>query len=214
MPKFLINSAGDQFFLPDSSRFYFDDLPGEKYLRYIPNSDHSLKGTDAFDSLAAFYQSIVAGSPRPKFTWKFEHDGSIRVESETAPLDVTLWQATNSQHRDFRLESVGPIYQSSKLPPSQQGVYIARVPKPPKGWTAFFVELAYPQLNIHSSSLPPCALCRTLCPIPLPAPAIRQWVRPRLKPRIDGMASALVVRQSLVPSRRAALGLFILRSIL
>ncbi len=68
MPKFLINSAGDQFFLPDSSRFYFDDLPGEKYLRYIPNSDHSLKGTDAFDSLAAFYQSIVAGSPRPKFS--------------------------------------------------------------------------------------------------------------------------------------------------
>ena len=144
MPKFLINSAGDQFFLPDSSRFYFDDLPGEKYLRYIPNSDHSLKGTDAFESLAAFYQSIVAGSARPKFTWKFEHDGSIRVESETAPLDVTLWQATNPQHRDFRLESVGPIYQSSKLPPSQHGVYIARVPKPPKGWTAFFVELTYP----------------------------------------------------------------------
>ena len=27
MPKFLINSAGDQYFLPDSSQFYFDALP-------------------------------------------------------------------------------------------------------------------------------------------------------------------------------------------
>ncbi len=30
MPKFLINAADDQFFLPDSSQFYFDDLKGEK----------------------------------------------------------------------------------------------------------------------------------------------------------------------------------------
>ena len=29
MPKFVINSAGDQYFLPDSSRFYFDALIGE-----------------------------------------------------------------------------------------------------------------------------------------------------------------------------------------
>src|SRR5437763_977962 len=32
LPKFVINSAGDQYFLPDSSRFYFDALIGEKYL--------------------------------------------------------------------------------------------------------------------------------------------------------------------------------------
>lgn len=28
MPKFIINATGDQFFLPDSWRFYFNDLPG------------------------------------------------------------------------------------------------------------------------------------------------------------------------------------------
>ena len=44
MPKFMVYAAGDQFFLPDSSRFYFDDLKGEKYLRYVPNTDHSLRG--------------------------------------------------------------------------------------------------------------------------------------------------------------------------
>ena len=42
MPKFIINDTGDQFFLPDSSQFYFADLLGVKYLRYVPNTDHSL----------------------------------------------------------------------------------------------------------------------------------------------------------------------------
>ena len=70
MPKYIVNSAGDQFFLPDSWRFYFDDLRGEKHLRYVPNTDHSLKGSDALQSVAAFYASILTGTPRPQVTWK------------------------------------------------------------------------------------------------------------------------------------------------
>ena len=64
MPKFIMNSAGDQYFLPDSSRFYFDDLPGEKYLRYVPNTDHSLKNSDARQSLIAFYDAVLHNRPR------------------------------------------------------------------------------------------------------------------------------------------------------
>ena len=37
MPKLLLNACGDQFFLPDSSQFYFDGMAGVKYLRYVPN---------------------------------------------------------------------------------------------------------------------------------------------------------------------------------
>ena len=33
MPKYVINATGDQFFLPDSSRFYFDKLKAESHLR-------------------------------------------------------------------------------------------------------------------------------------------------------------------------------------
>ena len=47
MPKFLVNATGDQFFLPDSWRFYLADLPGETHVRYVPNADHGLKDTDA-----------------------------------------------------------------------------------------------------------------------------------------------------------------------
>ncbi len=47
LPKYLINSSGDQFFLPDSARFYWNRLPAEKHIRYVPNSDHSLSNTTA-----------------------------------------------------------------------------------------------------------------------------------------------------------------------
>ena len=79
LPKLVMQAAGDQYFLPDSSRFYFDDLQGEKYLRYIPNTDHGLRNTDAGESSLAFYQAVVSGTPRPKFSWTFERNGDIRV---------------------------------------------------------------------------------------------------------------------------------------
>jgi len=143
MPKFMIQGAGDQFFLPDSSRFYFDDLKGEKYLRYIPNADHSLKGTDALESSLAFYQAFLNGTPRPQFTWAFEANGDIKVASKSKPVSVKLWQATNPDSRDFRLMTIGPAYRGEEVPEQGSGIYIGRVPKPEKGWTAYFVELTW-----------------------------------------------------------------------
>jgi len=143
VPKLMINAAGDQFFLPDSSRFYFDELRGEKYLRYVPNADHSLKGSDARDSSLTFYEAFLNGTPRPQFHWTFEANGDIRVTSKGKPAAVKLWQATNAEHRDFRLMTIGPAYRSSDLQDQGGGTYIGRVPKPETGWTAYFVELTY-----------------------------------------------------------------------
>jgi PhoPQ-activated pathogenicity-related protein len=143
LPKYVVNAAGDQFFTPDSSKFYFDDLKGPKYLRYVPNGDHSLRGTDAADSVLAFYRAVVKGSPLPKFKWTTGKDGSITVETETKPLQVNLWQATNPKARDFRLMTIDKAYQSSPLKPDDKGVYVGRVAKPEAGWTAFFVELVF-----------------------------------------------------------------------
>ncbi|MFL5341965.1 MAG: PhoPQ-activated pathogenicity-related family protein [Gemmataceae bacterium] len=143
MPKYVVNAGGDQYFPPDSSKFYFSDLPGEKYLRYVPNADHSLRGSDAHESILAFYQAVLAKSAMPKFGWEMAADGSIRVKAQDKPTEVNLWQATNPKARDFRLMTIGPAYQKSKLEPGEAGTYVARVPKPETGWTAFFVELVY-----------------------------------------------------------------------
>ena len=144
MPKLMINSAGDQFFLPDSSQFYFDDLKGEKYLRYVPNTDHSLKKSDARETMMAFYDAVLRKAPRPRFTWKFETDGSVRVKAADRPAEVKLWQATNPEARDFRLEKIGLAYQSSTLEDQGGRTYVAKVGKPAKGFTAYFVELTFP----------------------------------------------------------------------
>ncbi|MBX9790402.1 MAG: PhoPQ-activated pathogenicity-related family protein [Pirellulales bacterium] len=144
MPKFIVNAANDEFFLPDSSQFYYNDLPGEKHLRYVPNSGHSLGGSDARQSIEAFYLSVVEGKARPKYQWTFESDGSIRVVTSDKPREVKLWAATNPNARDFRLAAVGKeAYKASLLEPADDGVYFGRVDKPAKGFTAYFVELTY-----------------------------------------------------------------------
>jgi PhoPQ-activated pathogenicity-related protein len=149
MPKFIVNSTGDEYFAPDSSRFYFDGLGGEKYLRYVPNTDHSLKdrAIDAGESALAFYESIIAGAPRPEFAWRFEDDGSIRVKTETRPTEVKLWQAANATARDFRLRTIGPAYVSSMLEDQGDGLYVGRVPMPSQGWAAYLVEMSFPGPN-------------------------------------------------------------------
>jgi len=143
MPKYIVNGSGDQYFPPDSSKFYFDDLPGEKYLRYVPNTDHGLKESDALESIIAFYHTVLTGQERPKYSWKFEADGSIRVKTATAPKAVTLWHATNPKARDFRVKTIGKAYQGQPLKEENPGVFVGKIATPEKGWSAFFVELTY-----------------------------------------------------------------------
>lgn len=143
MPKFVINAGGDQYFPPDSSKFYFGELRGPKYLRYVPNADHSLRGSDAADSILAFYHSILTQAAMPKFEWQMADDGSIRVKTEDKPKEVNLWQATNPKARDFRLMTIGTAYKKSRLEIGADNTCVARVARPETGWTAFFVELVF-----------------------------------------------------------------------
>ena len=143
MPKLIINAGSDQFFTPDSSQFYFKDLPGEKYLRYVPNAGHSLDGSDAFDTLLAYYAMVLADKPRPKFTWEFPNASSITVKPKDRPKSVNLWQVSNTEARDFRIETVGETWKSSTVVQSADGSYKASVETSDKGWTAFMVELTY-----------------------------------------------------------------------
>ena len=143
MPKMLVNASGDQFFLPDSSQFYFDQLKGEKHLRYVPNTGHSLEKSDAIETVQAFYASVIANKARPEFNWTFGKGGEIKVLAKDRPDTVTLWQATNPDARNFRNDVIGSAYQPRVLTPSGPNTWTARVPPPAKGWTAFFVELTY-----------------------------------------------------------------------
>ena len=143
VPKLILNAVGDAFFLPDSSQFYWDELRGENYLRYVPNANHSMYGTDVFDSVAAFHWLMVTDRRPPRFSWTRRADGTLQVLPLDQPQSVRLWQATNPEARDFRLAILGPAFVSTPIEPDDHGLYTARVPPPERGWTAWFLELTY-----------------------------------------------------------------------
>jgi PhoPQ-activated pathogenicity-related protein len=147
LPSYQLNSTGDQFFVPDSPRFYFSDLPGEKYLRFVPNTDHSMSSPDAVTNLLAWIRAVTQNYPRPRFSWHADRSqGQLTVRTLNAPTQVLLWQATNPKARDFRLETLGPAWTSSPLT-GANGIYQAAMPQPDQGYTAFFVELTFPGPN-------------------------------------------------------------------
>ncbi|MCK5000318.1 MAG: hypothetical protein KAS23_12315, partial [Anaerohalosphaera sp.] len=158
MPKYIVNAAGDDFFVSDSIQFYIDDLAGETYLRHVPNCDHYLTGKfeDVLEGMAPYYDALLNGEARPDFSWSLEDDGAIRVESVDVAKEVNLWQLTNSTSRDLRLTTTGANWVSSPLSDQGGGVYIGQVAEPAEGWTAFFVELKYESSFIDAASYDYC----------------------------------------------------------
>lgn len=144
MPKFIINAGGDEFFLPDSVQFYWEELVGPKYLRSIPNTGHGLGGSDVLDSVIGFFSSIVTDTPLPEYDWTFPNDETTSVTTTTEPKEVLLWQATNTEKRDFRLDQVGnQAWTSTVLTKNEEGAYVGAVEMPEAGWRAFLVELTF-----------------------------------------------------------------------
>lgn len=143
IPKFLVNASGDQFFLPDNSRFYYEGLPQEKRIRYVENAAHNLAGSDAVDSMLAWYNSVITGGKRPDFIWNKIDANGITLRPLDKPIEVKLWQAHNPKARDFRVESLGKAYTSTIIEPGTEGNYLAQVAAPTEGFTAFFVEVSF-----------------------------------------------------------------------
>ena len=121
LPKYLLNSTGDEFFLPDSWQFYWHDLVGEKHLRYVPNSNHSMGGTDVLDSIDAWYGAIVNNTSMPRYSWDVAEDGTITLLTLDEPSEVLLWQAHNPETRNFTQAQIGRAYESQQLQPEEPG---------------------------------------------------------------------------------------------
>lgn len=175
IPKFIMNSSCDEFFVPDSSKWYFDDLLGEKYLNYVPNVSHSLGDefdfeTDAVKNLLAWYLAKTQNVQQPTFTWQkvtIGNTNTIRVviDSQFTSLvkEVKLWQCNNPNARDFRkykIDAIGVQYQSQVLQPQTPGIYVGTVTTPSQGYTAYFLQLVFNnpakfQMAVPGLSVPP-----------------------------------------------------------
>ena len=150
MPKLVLNSAGDEFFVTDSSQFYFDDLPGEdNYMRYIPprttdSSGHGLNES-AIYSTVSFMDAVLNNRHLPDFSWQVKTDGTIEVHTVDAPSQVVVWQASAADSRDYR-HGYHPdiLWSSQTLNSSGGGVYSINMATPATGSIAYFIELTFP----------------------------------------------------------------------
>lgn len=146
MPHYILSATGDEFFVPDGSQLFIDDIPGEATQRIIPNEGHSLDENleTNLSALVAWYQAVLLDVPRPVVSEELLEDGTLHVETDQAPLAAVLWTANNPTTRDFRFDTIGPAWIPTPLEPADDGSYSVSVPEPTDGYSAYVVEFAYP----------------------------------------------------------------------
>ena len=143
IPKFLINATGDEFFVTDSWKFYWDDLIGNKYLQYVPNGNHGLSGTYNPVSLLAFYNAIIKNTKIPEFNWHVSNDSIYLEVNSKYNYSVKSWETINKNARDFRVPVIGKSWNSSKIKKTLDHKYFLHVYKPKNGYKAGLLEITF-----------------------------------------------------------------------
>lgn len=143
LPKLLINASGDEFFVTDSWKFYWNDLKGENFLQYIPNGGHGFMGGRAPQSLISFYNSVITGSMVPEFSWRVDHDTIFLKIDPTSDYMIQKWEAVNDSNRDFRIYVVGEAWIRQEIQKRPDGTYTIPVSAPENGYKAAMVEVVF-----------------------------------------------------------------------
>ena len=139
LPKLLIHGANDPYWTVDAAKFYFDDLPGVKYILTLPNAGHGLEGQQlkAAQTAAAFAKLAARGGDFPAMKWKLTETDTgyeLNIESDIAVRNARLWIA-RSDTKDFRQAR----WSATNLPKEELDAVL--IFKPESGHMAFFVEL-------------------------------------------------------------------------
>jgi PhoPQ-activated pathogenicity-related protein len=179
IPKYIVNASGDDFFIPDASRQYLMDLPGDNTLRVIPNSAHDVRAfVEA--NLIPYIKRRQSGNTAPRLKAQEQlldaTSTQLRLTLSEMPTKITQWTATNPKARDFRY-NCGVRYTPKALPVAMDVQTTLRAPE--EGWSAQFIETEYADGVVETTMVkvlpdtypdkaPPAdaAFCKTLPGIP------------------------------------------------
>jgi PhoPQ-activated pathogenicity-related protein len=149
MPKLIINGTNDFYWATDALNLYWDGIPHDKWVLYVPNAGHNLRRqdrplreqlSDLVTSLAAFARHQMSGAAMPTLRWKHENSNDrlrLIIDATPAPLAARLWIA-QSATTDFRTTQ----WREQEVN-FFDGKIIGEVTPPEKGHLAFFGELDY-----------------------------------------------------------------------
>lgn len=141
LPKLIINGTNDRYWTLDALNLYWDGLPGEKYVLYVPNSGHGLEDRErVLKDIAAFIMKAKGELRFPKMGWDIKEEAEkvrISISSDVKPKSVRIW-STTSQTKDFRDSK----WTSVEVAEGKEG-YVGEVHKPSRGYMACFAEASY-----------------------------------------------------------------------
>lgn len=130
MPKMIINGTNDRYWVIDAAQFYFPDLPGEKYLLYVPNAGHSLREglPRVINNLVAFYLAMASKQPLAQVQAEVKREGDkllVTVTTKGQVDGVQIWTA-HSGTKDLRNSQ----WTAQDAKPAGNGKYVAEVALP------------------------------------------------------------------------------------
>ena len=140
MPKYIINAGSDEFFSTDSWRFYYDKLPGEKIIRYVPNKNHSLDGRYLTEDLVSYFYRVINDIEIPSLSWNLSDNKLIAELDYDGDYDVSVWTAKNDNGRDFRLWEEGELWEETSIGKFPNNKYELNVNSNFKGYKATMIE--------------------------------------------------------------------------
>jgi PhoPQ-activated pathogenicity-related protein len=144
LPKLIINGTVDEFFVTDSWKFYYHDLPGYKQLQYVPNGNHGLAGSYNTSNVFSFFDALVHNQPLPQWQWKVVSNRfEVSIEDDSKDYEIALWSSTNPKARDFRIWEVGQNWVKTIIPKNENGVYSIQAPENKNGYTSSVIEVTF-----------------------------------------------------------------------
>lgn len=117
LPKFIVNSALDEFQQPDDTHYWWNDLPEPKHFLMAGNAEHSCATSilQIVPAIAAFVHNLLEERRIPHFSWKIDEstgeitatvDARDRIHSADVYWAKSCGQNAwdnNTKRRDWRI---------------------------------------------------------------------------------------------------------------
>jgi PhoPQ-activated pathogenicity-related protein len=147
MPKMIFMGTNDPYWVVDNIKNYYDEIPGQNLIHYVPNAGHDLgDGVQAFGALNSFFGLTVKNLPYPVSQWKVKQGkNGIQLKINSSDhniIEAILW-STTSDTRDFRKQK----WTSRSLGQGGKKKIILNQSYPESGFQAFYVDLKHKNPN-------------------------------------------------------------------
>ncbi len=149
MPKLIFIGTNDEYWPVDAIKNYWDSIPGENYIHYVPNAGHGLDSDNndqSIRALSSFFNATITGGNYPKLNWNLtEKNSGYKISVETSAnklVDATFWSAT-SDDRDFRNDN----WEGESLNAKGKETVTWEQSFPKSGFRAFYIDLKYLDTN-------------------------------------------------------------------